>query len=131
MELWVIVGLVICLAGNLLSSVGQRVMDRVAVEAGGPSVGLEFWENLPADVRELDRQIERQAALLEPIVKLHEKDLQPPDDGRRTEEEQMRIDERVEAALAEPTQALRVIQGKRAARIKELKAKYLARRTDT
>lgn len=131
MELWVIIGLVICLGGNLLLSVSQQVMDRVVANVAGPTVGLDFWENLPADVRELDRQIEHQAALLEPIVELHEKDLQPPSDGTRTEEEQMRIDERVEATLAQPTRAMRVIQDQRAFRIAELKAQYLARLTDT
>jgi hypothetical protein len=129
-ELLLIVGVVICIAGNLLLSVGQRMMDRVAVNVAGPTAGLEFWENLPADVRELDRQIERQAALLEPILKFHANDLVLPDDGTRTEEEQRRIDERVEAALAEPTKALRVIQAARAARIKELKAEYLKRRAN-
>lgn len=129
-ELLLIVGVVICIASNLLLSMGHRVMDQVVVNSAGPTVGLDFWDNLPDDVRELDRQIERQAALLEPIVRLHAKDLVLPDDGSRTAEEQGRIDDRVEAALAEPTRALRVVQEARAVRIKELKAEYLARHVD-
>lgn len=129
-ELLLIVGVVICIASNLLLPIGHRVMDHVAVNSAGPTVGLDFWQNLPEEVLELERQIEVQGALLEQIVKLHEADLEPPDDGSRTAEEQERIDDRVEAALAEPTRALRVIQEARAVRIKELKAEYLARRVD-
>lgn len=131
LELLIIVGVVICTTSNLLLSMSHRVMDQVAVNSAGPTVGLDFWQNLPEDVLELELRIEVQGALLEQILKLHEADLQPPDDGSRTAEEQERVDDRLEAALAQPTRALRVIQEARAARIEELKSEYLSRRINS
>ena len=70
LELLLIVGVVICTTSNLLLSMSHRVMDQVAVNSAGPTVGLDFWQNLPEDVLELERRIEVQGALLEQIVKL-------------------------------------------------------------
>lgn len=126
-----IIGTVICILGNQFLSLGQRVMSQVEAEAMGVTVGAEFWQNLPEDVRRLDEQIERQAALFESVATFHKDELIPPEDGSRTPEAQQRINDIIEAALAEPTRALRATQRARRIRIDELKAEYLARRSDS
>jgi hypothetical protein len=124
---WVIVGLFICIAGNLLLSVGLRAMDRVELDLTQPAIGPDFWQNLPDDVREKGQQIAQQSMLIRHTMDSLYRELSVLDDG--TEASRMRIDELVDTALVEPIRAFQELQKARTPRIEELKAEYLARKT--
>jgi len=125
MEILFVIAVVILAAAHIFLSFANRALDRVATDVARPAIGLDFWHNLPPDVRALEFQIEQQTAFLERKLGALKCELRVPADSTRTQLEQARINDRVESAIAGPAKAIRRLHERRAARIEELKERYL------